>query len=83
MGKLGRLRPPKMAACHPSWRTNWRALIYFGIIVFRLVSQGHASVIRAVGRILPMLASEPLVGRLWIVDEHQVRIRSAGPASTP
>ena len=26
MGKLGWLRPPKMAACHPSWRTNWRAL---------------------------------------------------------
>src|SRR5208283_4485790 len=25
MSKLGRLRPPKMAACHPSWRTNWRA----------------------------------------------------------
>jgi hypothetical protein len=25
MSKLGRLRPPKMDACHPSWRTNWRA----------------------------------------------------------
>jgi hypothetical protein len=24
MSKPGRLRPPKMAACHPSWRTNWR-----------------------------------------------------------
>jgi len=56
---------------------------YFGIIVFRLVSQGHASVIRAVGLILPMLASEPLVGHLWIIDEHQVRIRGIGPASTP
>jgi hypothetical protein len=25
MSKLGRLRPPKMVTCHPSWRTNWRA----------------------------------------------------------
>jgi len=25
MSKLRRLRPPKMDACHPSWRTNWRA----------------------------------------------------------
>jgi hypothetical protein len=32
MSKLGRLRPPKMAACHPSWRTNWRAL---GILSWR------------------------------------------------
>ena len=25
MSKLGRLRPPKMAASHSTWRTNWRA----------------------------------------------------------
>jgi predicted nuclease of predicted toxin-antitoxin system len=56
---------------------------YSGVVVFRLVSQGRASVTRAVGRILPMLTSEPLAGHLWIVDEHHVRIRGSGPASTP
>ena len=32
MNKLGQVsHPPKMDACHPSWRTNWRALGIFSL----------------------------------------------------
>ncbi len=48
---------------------------YHGIIVLRLNEQSRASVLQALGRIIPLFGTEPLAGRLWIVDEHQVRIR--------
>ena len=52
---------------------------YHGIIVLRLNDQSRASVLNVLGRIIPMFESESPVGRLWIVDEHQVRIRGGNP----
>jgi predicted nuclease of predicted toxin-antitoxin system len=48
---------------------------YDGIIVLRLNDQSRASVFRVLARIIPLFDTEPLAGRLWIVDEHQVRMR--------
>jgi predicted nuclease of predicted toxin-antitoxin system len=49
-----------------------------GRIVFRLVRQDKPWVLAALDRIIPLLNLEPLAGRLWIVDEQDVRIRGAG-----
>ena len=49
-----------------------------GIIVLRLAEQGRSYAASAVRSILPLLATEPLAGHLWIVDERSVRIRG-GP----
>lgn len=51
---------------------------YAGIIVLRLSRQIRSAVLNAVARLLPLLASERLPGSLWVVDEHQVRIRTGG-----
>lgn len=48
---------------------------YQGIIVLRLNDQSRASVLQALERVIALFETEPLAGRLWIVDEHQVRIR--------
>lgn len=48
---------------------------YAGIIVLRLHDPGRASVLAAMRRLLPLLASEPLSGCLWTVDDAAVRIR--------
>jgi predicted nuclease of predicted toxin-antitoxin system len=48
---------------------------YEGIIVLRLNDQSRASMLRVLGRIVRLFDTEPLAGRLWIVDEHRVRIR--------
>lgn len=39
-------------------------------------SAGHdtACVLRAVARTITLFSSEEVAGRLWIVEEHQVRI---------
>lgn len=50
---------------------------YHGIIVLRLNDQSRASVLNVLGRIVSMLGAESPVGRLWIVDEHHVRIRDS------
>ncbi len=47
---------------------------YPGFIVLRLVREDKASALRAIARTIPLLTSESVVGRLWIVEEHQVRI---------
>lgn len=52
---------------------------YAGLIVLRLSRQDVAHVLEVVRRLLPAFASEPLVGRLWIVDETSIRIRGEGP----
>ena len=49
---------------------------YSGIIVMRLVDQSRPAVVRVLKRILPQLATEALSGKLWIVDESQVRVRA-------
>ena len=49
---------------------------YAGLVVLRLTRQDKASALSAVRRIMPLLDQEPLRGRLWIVDEARLRIRS-------
>ncbi|MEO0529601.1 MAG: DUF5615 family PIN-like protein [Planctomycetota bacterium] len=48
---------------------------FFGIVVLRLAQQDKQNVLAVLERLLPSLASEPLVGKLWTVDESQIRIR--------
>jgi predicted nuclease of predicted toxin-antitoxin system len=49
---------------------------YAGIIVLRLVRLDKYFVLSALQRLLPVLEQEPLIGKLWIVQETSVRIRS-------
>jgi len=48
---------------------------YAGLLVLRLRSQAVRHVMGVVRRILPLLATEPIEGHLWLIDEEQVRIR--------
>lgn len=54
-----------------------------GIIVLRLASTGRTTLLRAIGRILPLLLTEPLSGHLWIVDDSRVRIRGPETGASP
>lgn len=47
-----------------------------GVIVLRLRTQDKGHVLDVIGRLLPLLAREPVENRLWIVEETRVRIRS-------
>jgi len=46
-----------------------------GVIVLRMATQDKDSILRTIDRVIPLLASEPISGRLWIVDGDRVRIR--------
>ena len=48
---------------------------YGGIIVLRPSLQTVKNVQRLVGQVIALLNSESLPGKLWIVDEGQIRIR--------
>ena len=48
---------------------------YTGIIVLRLSDQSRPAVINVIKKLIPLFATEPLEGHLWIVDEQRVRIR--------
>ena len=48
---------------------------YAGIIVLRLARLYKPQILALVQRLLPLLESEPLAGKLWIVDETTVRVR--------
>ncbi|MBI4603738.1 MAG: DUF5615 family PIN-like protein [Planctomycetes bacterium] len=48
---------------------------YSGLIILRLEKQDRKAVLRAIERLVPLLTKEPLVGRLWIVDEWSLRVR--------
>ena len=50
---------------------------YVGIIVLRLTDQSRPAVLRVFRQILELLDHEPLTAHLWIVEEHQIRLRSA------
>ena len=56
---------------------------YPGIIVLRPALQTISSLLRLMNRVLPLLDPEPLAGRIWVVDDHQVRIRGTGPPGAP
>jgi hypothetical protein len=47
---------------------------YPGLVVLRLVRQDKARVLKVIARTIPLLTGETVGGRLWIVEEHQVRI---------
>lgn len=46
-----------------------------GIMVLRPISQGKAQVVALLTRIIPLLATEPISGTLWLVDDKKLRIR--------
>jgi predicted nuclease of predicted toxin-antitoxin system len=48
---------------------------FSGFIVLRLRRQDKPHVLEVVDRLIPMLSSEPLDCRLWIVEETRLRIR--------
>ncbi|HET6579888.1 MAG TPA: DUF5615 family PIN-like protein [Gemmatimonadales bacterium] len=48
---------------------------YAGLLVFRLRSHAVPRVLGVMRRIVPLLATEPVEGHLWLIDEVQVRIR--------
>ena len=55
---------------------------YQGIIVFRPGLQSITTLVRLTARIIPLLDQEPLIGHLWIVEDHQVRIREGSQGAT-
>lgn len=48
---------------------------YHGLIVIRSKKQDKATVLSLVRKFIPLLATELVVKRLWIVEEDRVRIR--------
>ena len=54
---------------------NYPPRDYQGIIVLRPSRQDKATVLQLFASVIPLLAHEMLVGRLWIVDERRVRVR--------
>ena len=46
-----------------------------GLIVLRMKKQSQPAQLALLRRILPLLRSQPLAGRLWIVDPARVRVR--------
>ena len=46
-----------------------------GLIVLRLRRQDKLHVLEVIGRLIPLLSSEPLEHLLWIVEETRLRIR--------
>jgi len=47
-----------------------------GLIILRLRWQNKPKVLEVLDHLIPMLSSEPLEHRLWIVEETRIRIRS-------
>jgi len=48
---------------------------FSGFIVFRVRRQDKDHLLTVFQAIIGMLGREPVAGRLWIVEEHRVRIR--------
>jgi hypothetical protein len=48
---------------------------YAGIIVFRLSRVDKWRILGTLERLVPILGTQSLAGKLWIVDETRVRIR--------
>ena len=49
---------------------------HFGIVVLRPSRQDNASILALLNRCLPVMSHERLVGRLWIIEDTKIRIRS-------
>jgi len=54
---------------------EYRPAQFSGIIVLRLKNQDKFNVVTVFHKVLPLFETEPLSGKLWIVDESKVRIR--------
>jgi predicted nuclease of predicted toxin-antitoxin system len=50
-----------------------------GYIVLRLNDQSRDHQVQFIRRVVPLLVTQPLKDRLWIVDEKKVRIRTFSP----
>ena len=48
---------------------------FSGLIVLRLNQQDRRHVLGVLPRLMELMKTEPLEGRLWIVDEHSLRVR--------
>ncbi len=46
-----------------------------GLIVMRLARQDKPHVLQVMSRVLKLLTTEALEGKLWIVEENRVRLR--------
>ena len=93
-GMAGSIDPDVARVC----RTEARALLtldldfsdirayppedYHGIVVFRPAIQSITVLVRLTTRVLTLLEREPLEGHLWIVEDHQVRIREGSQGET-
>ena len=49
-----------------------------GIVVLRSEHHDKTSVLALVARAIPLLATEPIAGKLWIVEADRVRIWRSG-----
>jgi len=54
---------------------------YHGIVVFRPAIQSISTLVRLTTQLLTLLERE-LLGHLWIVEDHQVRIREGSQGQT-
>jgi predicted nuclease of predicted toxin-antitoxin system len=48
---------------------------FSGLVVLRLTRQDKLHVLGVFERLLTVIENEPLIGKLWIVEENRVRIR--------
>ncbi len=48
---------------------------HHGLVVLRLRRQDKYHVLEIISKLIPILESEEIIGRLWIVEENRVRIR--------
>lgn len=53
---------------------------YHGLVVLRLQRQDKKHVLDVIERLIPLFSTEPLGGRLWIVEEWRVRVRGGSDA---
>ena len=58
----------------------YRPQDYPGLLVLRLRLQSKAHALAAFQRAMPLLGRQPLTGRLWIIEDSQVRIRGEDQA---
>jgi len=54
---------------------TYRPDAYHGLVVLRLKRQEKPHVLDILRRISPLFTPEELTGKLWIVEEHRIRIR--------
>ncbi len=49
---------------------------FYGLIVFRLSRQDKIHVLDVLRKTMKLFKNESLIGKLWIVDENRIRMRS-------